>query len=156
MASRTLLVNPENDQKQAYQIANEAIDVCIKSLVVGQPIKNAYIAAKEFIASKDKNLTGQLHTNFGFGIGTNIKEDQLLINETNENLVQPNMSFHVRITLTGVNKKPSRGVIAIGETVLIENDNKFVILTSGIQRKYSEISYSLDISDNKQDNGHAE
>lgn len=35
MASRTLLVNPEDNQKKAYQIANEALDVCIKNLIVG-------------------------------------------------------------------------------------------------------------------------
>lgn len=53
------------------------------------------------------------------------------------------MSFHVRITLTDVNEKPSRAIIAIGETVYITN-NVAEILTSGIQRKYNEISYSLD------------
>lgn len=35
MASRTLLVNPEDDQKSAYLIANEALDVAIKNLKVG-------------------------------------------------------------------------------------------------------------------------
>lgn len=70
----------------------------------------------------------------------------MLINETNENLVTANMCFHVRITFTEVNKKPSRSYVAIGETVLIDSEGKPVILTSGIQRKYSEISYSLDVS----------
>lgn len=46
MASRTLLVNPKDDQKKAYQIAFEALDVLAKNLIVGQPIKNAYFAAK--------------------------------------------------------------------------------------------------------------
>lgn len=35
MASRTLLVNPEDSQKHAYQVANETLDVLIKNLVVG-------------------------------------------------------------------------------------------------------------------------
>lgn len=35
MASRTLLVNPEESQKKAYTICNEALDVCIKNLSVG-------------------------------------------------------------------------------------------------------------------------
>lgn len=34
------------------------------------------------------------------------------------------MIFHVRITLTGIDHKPSRGIIAIGETVLIGEDGK--------------------------------
>jgi hypothetical protein len=35
MASRTLLVNPEESQKKAYLIALETLDTCIKGLVVG-------------------------------------------------------------------------------------------------------------------------
>lgn len=34
------------------------------------------------------------------------------------------MTFHVRITMTEVNKKVSRSVIAIGETVLINEDGQ--------------------------------
>ncbi len=68
MASRTLLVNPEESQKKAYLICNEALDVCIKNLIVGQPIKNAYIAAKDFIKSKDADLASKIHSNLGFGV----------------------------------------------------------------------------------------
>lgn len=144
MASRTLLVNPNDKQKRAYNIAFEAIDVLSKSLVVGEPIKKAYIATKDFIKEKDAHLASKVHTNFGFGIGCGIKEDTLLINETNENLVKPNMSFHVRITFTEVDPKSSRSIIAIGETLLIDGEGKPVFLTGKIQRKYTEISYSLD------------
>ena len=35
MAARTLIVNPQDDQKKAYNIAFEALDVAIKNLVVG-------------------------------------------------------------------------------------------------------------------------
>lgn len=44
----------------------------------------------------------------------------MAINETNETLVQPNMTFHVRLTLTDLSPKTSRSIIAIGETVLIK------------------------------------
>jgi nucleosome binding factor SPN SPT16 subunit len=35
MAGRTLIVNPQDDQKKAYNIAFEAVDVVIKNLIVG-------------------------------------------------------------------------------------------------------------------------
>jgi hypothetical protein len=66
-----------------------------------------------------------------------------VINESNETLVRPLMSFHVRLTLSDIHVKASRGVIAIGETVLIGEDGSAKVLTSGIQRKFKEISYSL-------------
>jgi hypothetical protein len=46
------------------------------------------------------------------------------------------MVFHVRIALSEVDKRPSRSIIAIGETVFIDKDGKPVILTGKIQRKY--------------------
>lgn len=55
------------------------------------------------------------------------------------------MVFHVRITMKEVNKKPQRSVIALGDTVLITEEGEAVILTKSIQRKYSEISYSLEV-----------
>lgn len=145
MASRTLLVNPEEDQKKAYQLAYEAFDVCLKNLVPGEPISKAYIAARDYIREKDERLGASLHTNFGFGIGYRVKEDLLVINETNQTIVKPNMVFHVRITMKEVNKKPQRSVIALGDTVLITEEGEAVILTKSIQRKYSEISYSLEV-----------
>lgn len=68
MASRTLLVNPNDKQKKAYNIAFEAIEVLSKSLKIGQPIKKAYSATKEFIKEKDAHLATRVHTNFGFGV----------------------------------------------------------------------------------------
>lgn len=49
MASRTLLVNPKDEQKKAYNTANEALDALVKSLEVGKPISDAYNAAKAVI-----------------------------------------------------------------------------------------------------------
>ena len=56
------------------------------------------------------------------------------------------MCFHVRITMVDVNKKPSRSIIALGETVIVDSEGKAIILTADIQRKYAGISYSLDVS----------
>ena len=75
----------------------------------------------------------------------------MLLNEANENLVHPGMTFHVRITLQDIHPKPTRSILALGETVLIKDDGTAQILTSGIQKKYSEISYSLSQSDEEGD-----
>ena len=144
MASRTLLVNPQDDQKHAYIIANDALDVLIRNLKVGQPIKNAYLATKKFVEEKDPSLANKLVKSFGFGCGYSCKEDYLQINETNEILVEPNMTFHCRIAMTDINKKISRSIIAIGDLILINKDGTQENLTGSIQRRYSEISYSLD------------
>ena len=144
MASRTLLVDPKQEQKEAYMVAHDAQELLIAKLQVGSTIASAYDAAKNLIAERNSNLT--VHNNFGFGIGFNFKEDRLGISASNETVVEEGMSFHVRVAITGVHKEPARSVVAIGDTIIVsENGNK--VLTKGIQKKYAEISYSLEESE---------
>lgn len=84
--------------------------------------------------------------NFGFGIGFSFKEDALQITATNQTIIEKGMTFHVRIALQNVHKEPSRSVVAIGDTCVVGEDSA-KLLTGGIQRKYNEISYSLEDSD---------
>ena len=73
-----------------------------------------------------------MHTNFGFSIGFSFREDAGVINMGNQTLVEPGMCFHARITLTGVDSEAARNFIAIGDTVLVDQNGKIVNLTEGI------------------------
>jgi nucleosome binding factor SPN SPT16 subunit len=97
MASRTLLVNPNNEQKAAYILAFDALQLLINSLKIGEPICSAYQQVKKFIETGNPAVT--INNNFGFGIGFNFKEDALTINATNQNIIKNGMVFHVRIAL---------------------------------------------------------
>ncbi len=103
MASRTLIVNPNNEQKAAYILAYDALELLINSLKIGEPICLAYQQVKKFIESKNPTVT--INNNFGFGIGFNFKEDALTINATNQTVVKPGMVFHIRIALSNVHKE---------------------------------------------------
>ena len=120
MASRTLLVDPKDDQKRAYELAHEAHEKLISNLTVGKTIGEAYQAAKSLIESKNKDL--QIHNNFGFGIGFNFKEDALLINASNDTVIQAGMTFHARIAFSNVHPEQARSIVAIGDTVLVKKD----------------------------------
>lgn len=98
----------------------------------------------ELFASKYSDLREQLFSNFGFGIGYGVKEDKLIINESNDTLIQPNMCFHARITLKKVHEKPSKSFIALGETIMIDAQGQAVILTQDICRKFGAISYTIE------------
>lgn len=146
MASRTLLVDPTAEQKQAYMVAYDALDTLVKSLEVGKPISAAYMAAKNLVMQRNPSLN--VPPSFGFGIGFNYKERHLMIKADNETIVEAGMTFHARITLSGISSEPARAIVAIGDTVLITQPgtpNKQ--LTSGIQKTYAEISYSLEESE---------
>ena len=64
------------------------------------------------------------------------------------------MLFHARITFKGSaegNDKPS--MIAIGDTVIVENSEQTVTLTENIPRKYQQISYTLDEEEDEPEYG---
>ena len=153
MASRTLLINPSEEQKSSYLIANEALDCLINNLKVGEPISKAYSAAKNLVMQKNADLN--VPANFGFGIGFNFKERKLTISAQNDTLVEEGMTFHVRVSLSGISKDPSRASVAIGDTIFVSGsggeDNQ--ILTQKINRGYAQISYVLDadVADDKKE-----
>ena len=71
-----------------------------------------------------------------------------MIKADNETLVEAGMTFHVRVALSGISAEPARSIVAIGDTVLITESGKPNLqLTSGIQKTYAEISYSLEESE---------
>lgn len=83
MAGRTLLFNPTETQKEAYNLAFEALNHLIVSLKPGSTISDAYNSTLKLIKSKNSELADKLHSNMGFGIGMKHKEDELLITSTN-------------------------------------------------------------------------
>ena len=119
MASRTLLFNPTSAQKDAYELAFEAQNHLINKLTPGTSLDNVYGSTLNFIRSKNPKLADRVHVNFGFGIGSKYKEEELSINPNNTTKIEPGMVFHARITFRDVEQKKSKGPIAIGDTVLI-------------------------------------
>ena len=71
-----------------------------------------------------------------------------MIKADNETIVEAGMTFHARITLSGISKEPAQAIVAIGDTVIVTEPGKpNKSLTSGIQKTYAEISYSLEESE---------
>jgi Xaa-Pro aminopeptidase len=70
-----------------------------------------------------------------------------VIAENNNTVIKEGMTFHVRIALSGVHKELARSVVAIGDTVVIVSTGEAQVVTFKVQKKYTEISYSLEDSD---------
>ena len=156
MASRTLLFNPTKAQKEAYLLAFDAQQHLVSKLKAGTSLDTVYGSTLEFIKSRNATLAGKVHVNFGFGIGSKYKEEELTISAANSKTkVEPGMVFHVRITFKDVEQPKSKGPVAIGDTVLVTEDGA-EFLTSGIPRKYQQISYTLDDDEDKEESSEEE
>jgi hypothetical protein len=59
------------------------------------------------------------------------------------------MIFHGRMAFTNVHSDANRAVVAVGDTLKVASNGTVFEVTSGIQKKYSEISYVLE--DNQED-----
>ena len=124
----------------------------VSLLAPGAALDAVYNKTVEFIKEKNGSLASKVHTNFGFGIGSKYKEEELSISSANiKTKVEPGMVFHVRITFRDVEPKKSKGPIAIGDTVLVDKDGQAMFLTGGIPRKYAQISYTLDDPEDEKD-----
>ena len=68
-----------------------------------------------------------------------------MIDSSNNQVIEPGMVFHVRITLDCKMAKEKKNlVVAMGDTVLIDKDGEPEILTKGIPKKFSQLSYTFD------------
>jgi nucleosome binding factor SPN SPT16 subunit len=111
---------------------------------VGTSLDSVYSSTLNFIKDKNPTFVSKVHSNFGFGIGCKYKEDELSINPNNSTKVEPGMAFHVRMSFREVDKQKSRSIVAIGDTVLIDQDGSVSVVTQAIPRKYQHISYKFE------------
>jgi nucleosome binding factor SPN SPT16 subunit len=98
-------------------------------------------------------MADQIHTNFGFGIGSKYKEEELSITSNNNLKITEGMVFHVRITFKDIARK---GPIALADTVHVQSSTETKILTEAVPRKYKHISYTIDEDDDEEDKSDAE
>ena len=147
MASRTLVFNPTDKQKEAYDVAYNALQHAMDKLTPGTALSEVYNSTLAFIKAKNPSLGDKVHTNFGFGIGSKYKEDELSISQANSStLVENGMVFHLRITFRDVENPKSKGPIALGDTVIV-SEGGTELITGQIARKWSNVSYTLDEED---------
>jgi nucleosome binding factor SPN SPT16 subunit len=146
MACRTMIVNPLPEQKAAYQLAYDAQVHLFSQLKPGNSLKDVYNSTRDFIAEKDAAIAEKLFKNFGFGIGCDIKENLLEIGPRNETLIEPGMVFHVRMIISD-----GQIVVAIGDSVHVQQDGSLEQLTERAPRDYSHISFTLEVDDEEED-----
>lgn len=91
----------------------------------------------------------------GYGIGMSAKEELLTIKEDNQKVIEANMLFNVRLTLTNfsLQKKEAKNretnaknCLMIADTILV-TDSGCEVLTQGVSRQFNDISYNLDDPD---------
>lgn len=99
----------------------------------------------DFLKEKAPQLFEKIGPNFGFGIGLEFKENNLVLNAKNNREVKKNMVFNVALAFNDLKSEKSKNyAIMLADTVIITADNN-EIATNQISVKYEDVSYSLEV-----------
>ncbi|CAI2378197.1 unnamed protein product [Moneuplotes crassus] len=156
--SRTLLIDPNEQQNKAYEALFELYQSIMQNLKVGAELRQVYKISYDAFSEKNKELAKFLPKTFGFGIGCKLQEKSLTISPTNSMKVEIGNTFCIRVSLEKFCEKKSRDSLLISETVTINEEGK-AIPSFKIKASYKEISYSInepdegDGSEEGEDNG---
>jgi len=149
-ASRTFLVDFTTEQRKNYETLLAAQEAVLAALVPGKKLKDAYAAAVSVLAKADRELEGRLGKNVGFGMGVEFRESALVLNPRNEHVVAAGMVFNVSVGLSALkDKEKGTYALLIADTVVVPDGGGPAvkpehILTVGIRKSFSDISYNLD------------
>ena len=91
--SRTLLIDPNDEQKSIYKKIQTLFKVITQNLRPGVRICDVYKKAKQFLQDTLPNV--EVPKSFGYGMGIFLSENNLAINEVNDRTIQPGHTFLV-------------------------------------------------------------
>ena len=95
--SRTLLIDPTEEQKAIYKKIETLTKILTSNLRNGIKISDVYKKARMYTQDSLKNI--EVPKNFGYGMGIFMHETTLNINENNDRTIQAGNSFMVVINL---------------------------------------------------------
>ena len=151
-AVRTIIINPDPDQRANYKLLEKAFYALVDSITPGSKISSAYHACKavfEEEKKEDKWLSAHLPKSFGFGIGLKHKDSLFEITPTNERVIEAGNSFHLSLYLKDLKKGSQTYALYLADTVIAQA--KPAVVTDGITKDYKDISYTLDDSDDEEE-----
>lgn len=148
--SRTLLVDPTEEQKAAYEAVLKAHTAAIEALVPGSKLSAAYHAAAEALKSSGaKNagaLVAGLGKNVGFGTGIEYRDSAHVLNAKNATAVQEGMVFNVAVGCSNLRDAQNGNyALFLADIVhVLGGGLKPDILTAGARKDLQQVSYELD------------
>lgn len=142
--SRTYLVDCSQEIEDNYNFLLELFKFMIGEFKINLKLKDIYGKVKERIQEKKPELLNSFIKNFGCGIGLEMKEKYLEINEMNEYQIKKGNVFNIQLGF-----QIESSCLFISDTILM-NENSVELLTNH-NKEFSEIFYSIEEEEKIQD-----
>lgn len=144
------MVDPEKQMEELYNLMLGAQEAAIAALVKDAPLRCARSAAVSHFQSHDHSeLAEKIPKAVGFGMGIEIRDTALILNDSNETLAKPGMIFYVCMSLPDM-RWPTPGdkreiyAFLIADTVAVQDNGKPPeVLTAGCPKSWSHVAYFL-------------
>lgn len=124
IVTRTILINPTEDQKSAYELSLRVLDLVISQLKPGEVFKNIYRRAKDLVQAVQPNLVPRLVSSLGHLTGLGNTDSVGELNAQSERQVQPSSTFVISagfeaVTMEGKSGQQQPWAIWLADTVFV-------------------------------------
>lgn len=142
--SRTLMIDPTEDQKKSYEFLLQVSDEIINRLTDGVVLSDLYQQIVDFVRDKRPDLVDKLTKNFGFVTGIEFREGHLVIGPKTNVKAKKNMSFVIAVGFTDlVNDEASDSraknyALFVSDTVIVNEKGSPANLLTSKKRKLAK------------------
>ena len=154
---RTFMIDSNKAQQNQYKILLAAFDKMLILLKEGITKKSTlgdiYKEIKEFIISRDENLTNCVPECLGYGLGLETVNNNLRITADSKVIIQKGMVIFIHLSLQNLEIDNKNYMMQIGDTICIDDKGELINFTERSAKSLNEIHYELkNNSEDKDDN----
>ena len=154
---RTFMIDSNKAQQNQYKILLAAFDKMLILLKEGITKKSTlgdiYKEIKDFIISRDENLTNCVPECLGYGLGLEKVNNNLRITADSKVIIQNGMVIFIHLSLQNLEIDNKNYMMQIGDTICIDDKGELINFTERSAKSLNEIHYELkNNSEDKDDN----
>ncbi|XP_054165372.1 FACT complex subunit spt16-like [Oppia nitens] len=137
---RTLMVNPNDEQKNLYEFLVELEESVLEKLKDGIRLSDVYQHALDIVTKRDKHLVDKMTKNIGFAMGLEFREGSMLLAPKSNAIAKKGMVFNIAIGFSGlINRSASDAeaknyALFLGDTVVVNENSTATVLTQSKKR----------------------
>lgn len=139
--SRTLMIDPTDDQRKNYEFLLYIEDEIINRLYDGVVLSDLYNQIVDLVKEKRPDLVDKLTKNFGFVTGIEFREGSLVIGPKTNVKAKKNMTFIISVGLSdlsnpgGPDSKSKNVALFLSDTVIVNESGTPAKLLTDKRRK---------------------
>ena len=142
--SRTLMIDPTDEQKKNYEFLLQVLDGIIERLCDGVVLSDIYNQTVDFVKQSRPDLVEKLTKNFGFVTGIEFREGHLVIGPKNNVKAKKNMTFIISagfsdlVNLEASDSKAKNYALFVSDTVIVNDSGQPSNLLTQKKRKLNK------------------